>query len=156
MPAASAGILPSPWEKRKLRRVYEPTIWGIEFALREALCSGSEDWEAVEEIARSNSKLWPLVLGRWEYFKNKGVDEFAKERLIATIVRFSVHPKAWDETSAKIENGGKRVEELTCYFFERWVHWVGKREEWLKWCRALGEDPEICSFVSSHLKKNAP
>jgi hypothetical protein len=141
-----------PGEKRP-RRIYGLTVWGLGFALQQALCYGTEDWKAVEEIAGSNAKLWPLVLGRWKYFERMGVGEDARNRLLSTIVRFIGSPRAWDETGAKMDQK-KGVERWTRYFFNRLTYWHADRRKWLRWCRALGEDPEIRKFMRMHLNKN--
>jgi DNA-binding MarR family transcriptional regulator len=136
-----------PGEKRR-RLVYGPTIWGLEFALQQVI--NRNDWEAVDEIAKSNVELWPLVLGRWEYFKSKGLEEQVRFRLASTIARFVGPPQAWDELSTQMKDEQKRVQELTAHFYERLTYWVGNRREMRRWYRALAEDAELLKFVMDH------
>jgi hypothetical protein len=137
-----------PGEKKRIRRIYVPTEWGMLLVLGETVRRGN--WEAVREIARSNAHLWPPVLGKWEYFEKKGVGEEARERL-KMVCRWIPPAEHWDERSGT-RDPKEALEGWTEEFFGLYP-WYGKREKRLEWCRAIREDPELHELVTAIYRK---
>jgi hypothetical protein len=135
-------------EKKRIRRIYVPTEWGMLLVLGETVRRGN--WEAVREIARSNAHLWPPVLGKWEYFEKKGVGEEARERLKIVCERIPL-AEHWDEQSGTWDPK-EALEGWTKVFFGRYPLY-GNREKQLEWCRAIGEDPELYELVTAIYRK---
>lgn len=148
-------------------RIYDLNFWGILLVLkRELSFEDPEKWDSkiILKIIEKYANWLPLVLGKWDFFKEMNVERIAFCRLKAILDRLDIEKTHYMDF---LGFGGPFVPLATSNFVVSWLfYFIGffpinadfevkgweirtDNEEWLK---ALKHDKEIVTFFLRELE----
>jgi DNA-binding PadR family transcriptional regulator len=118
------------------KKHYGLTFKGLIAALRKR-----ESWEHIDNIANLQTKLLPLIFGKWRHFK-QNVDA---EKLTDALKWF------WLTTSSAMALGGNSEHELIEVFMNGLPGYIlrlaSDPEERISWLKAIHGDPELKQWM---------
>lgn len=114
----------------KDKKIYGLTFKGLNVALLK-----SKSWKDIDQIARQQEKLSPLMFGKWQHFQRSGVKKIQLQKALR-----------WLCFGAQ-QQGYERAQFLLRDFF-MYVFVITEIEERVAWLRAIHDDPELSGWAN--------